>query len=337
MPADRREENSNRGLLTEFGLTDQAEQVWRALLADPNASLAEIGDATSAEAPEITKALKELAEAGLARSESSPSGFGIHEPTIAIETLIARDERELASRRERLGAIRATVPDLAEIYVRARAATQQSVDVDVVHAFDEIQERIFLAGERTRIQHRHFMRGVRTETVRGAASADAESLSRGVRQRSLIGTSDLVDPEVFAALQVLHDLGEEIRVVDSVPTQLMIMDRELAVVPRAADDQAQGAIFIREQALVDLLICLFDQMWLVAVPVFDDSNSPGAPSGRVARVLALVATGVKDDRIARTLGIATRTVRRDIADLRDELGVSTRTEIVAAAVRRGWL
>jgi DNA-binding NarL/FixJ family response regulator len=54
-------------------------------------------------------------------------------------------------------------------------------------------------------------------------------------------------------------------------------------------------------------------------------------------VLELVAAGVKDERIARTLGVATRTVRRDIADLRERLGVTSRAEIVAAAVRRGWL
>lgn len=336
MPADRREEG-NRGLLTEFGLTEQAERVWLALLSMPTASLSEIATTAKCSQPSVTQALQELTAAGLARSEDSPSGFGVHEPTIAVETLIARGERELATRRERLGAIRTSVPELAEIYVRARAADHYTVDLDVVHAYDEIQERIFLASEKTRSQHRHFMRGVRAETVRHAAEADAESLGRGVQQRSLIGTADLADPEVFAALQVLHDLGEEIRVVPNVPTQLMIMDRELAVVPRRANDQSQGAIFIREEALVDLLITLFDQMWSAAVPVFDNSDRPGAPIGRAARVLALVATGVKDESIARTLGVGARTVRRDIADLKEALGVSSRTEIVTAAVRRGWL
>lgn len=336
MPADRREEN-NRGLLTEFGLTNQAEQVWLALLSAPDASVTEIAAATGSSQASVGSALNELAGAGLARAEDSPCGFVVHEPTIAIETLIARGERELASRRERLGSIRTSVPELAEIYIRARAANQDTVGLDVVHAYDEIQDRILLASENTRNEHRHFMRGVRAETVRTAAKADADSLGRGVHQRSLIGTSDLEDPEVFAALQVLHDLGEEIRVVASVPTQMMIMDHDLAVVPRCADDQSQGAIFIREQVLVDLLVSLFDQMWSTAIPVFDNSNRPGAPVGRMARVLALMATGVKDETIARSLGVGVRTVRRDIADLKEALGVSSRAEIVTAAVRRGWL
>jgi DNA-binding NarL/FixJ family response regulator len=181
------------------------------------------------------------------------------------------------------------------------------------------------------------MRNVQAESVRSALAADAESLGRGVHQRSIIGTSDLADPEVYEALRSLHALGEEIRALPDVPTQMMIMDRDLAVVPRSAKDEAQSAIFIREPALVALLLHLFEHMWAAAIPVFGDSRSPGAPSGRPARVLELVAVGVKDERIARTLGIGTRTVRRDIAELREQLGVTSRAEIVAAAIRRGWL
>jgi DNA-binding CsgD family transcriptional regulator len=181
------------------------------------------------------------------------------------------------------------------------------------------------------------MRDVQPETVRNAVNVDAASLERGVQQRSIIGTTDLADPEVFDALAMLHELGEEIRALPYVPTQMMIMDRDLAVVPRSPDDPSQGAIFIREQALVDLLIYLFDHMWSVGLPVFTNSQGPGAPTGRVARVLELMAAGVKDERIARTLAVATRTVRRDIADLKEMLGVSSRTEVVAAAVRQGWL
>lgn len=336
MPADRREDVS-RGLLTEFGLSEQAELVWLALLAEPFATRDELTATTVLSSPDVASALSELMHAGLARHESSPSGFGVHEPTIAIETLIARGERELAARRERLGAIRSSVPDLAEIYSRGRASSQQSVDLDVVHTVEEIRQRIFLAGESTKSEHRHLMRDVQAQTVRDAVDADAAILGRGVQQRSIIGTADLANPDVFEALGLLHDLGEEIRVVATVPTQMMIMDRDLAVVPRSPDDQSQGAIFIREPALVALLIFLFDHMWSAAIPVFGNPRGLGPPTDRMARVLELMAAGVKDESIARTLGIATRTVRRDIAEMRDRLRVSSRTEIVAAAIRQGWL
>jgi DNA-binding NarL/FixJ family response regulator len=46
---------------------------------------------------------------------------------------------------------------------------------------------------------------------------------------------------------------------------------------------------------------------------------------------------MKDESIARALGVGPRTVRRDISELKDALGVNSRAEIVAAAAKRGWL
>jgi DNA-binding CsgD family transcriptional regulator len=142
---------------------------------------------------------------------------------------------------------------------------------------------------------------------------------------------------VFAHLQDQHARGEQVRALATVPTQLLIMDESLAVLAVDPEDPRKGAIFIHEQGLIHLLIYLFDHLWSEADPVFNTSIDPNAPVGRPARILELVAGGVKDERIARTLGIGTRTVRRDIAELREQLGVTSRAEIVAAAIRRGWL
>lgn len=59
--------------------------------------------------------------------------------------------------------------------------------------------------------------------------------------------------------------------------------------------------------------------------------------GRRGRVLELVAAGNKDERIARSLGVGTRTIRRDIAELKNQLGAASRAEIVTAAIKRGLL
>jgi DNA-binding NarL/FixJ family response regulator len=51
----------------------------------------------------------------------------------------------------------------------------------------------------------------------------------------------------------------------------------------------------------------------------------------------MLASGLKDEGIGRVLNTGVRTIRRDVAELRELLWVSSRTEIVAAAIRRGWL
>jgi DNA-binding CsgD family transcriptional regulator len=311
--------------------------MWLALLADPTGGISAAGRGRRLTAQQASAATEQLVQANLVRRSDSDEHVTAYEPSLAIETLIARAERNLASQREQLRSIRSRLPSLSETYARARAEQHYSADVEIVQSLDEIRERISLAGEQTKDEHRHLMRNAKAESIIAASPVDAESLARGVRQRSIIGTSDLAKPEVYDALRGQHELGEEIRALPYVPTQVMLMDRELAVVPRAPVDSSLGAIFIRERTIVELLVYMFDHLWSTAIPVFGSDAEPGAPAGRVARVLELMAAGVKDERIARTLGVGSRTVRRDIAELKASLGASSRTEVVAAAVRQGWL
>jgi DNA-binding NarL/FixJ family response regulator len=96
-------------------------------------------------------------------------------------------------------------------------------------------------------------------------------------------------------------------------------------------------MFVRVRSLIDVLIFMFDELWKDARPLFVDEPAPNGPVGRTARVLELVAVGHTDPRIARTLGVGERTVRREVSNLKVLLGVSSRAEIVAAAFRRQWL
>ena len=81
---------------------------------------------------------------------------------------------------------------------------------------------------------------------------------------------------------------------------------------------------------------LFELMWERAAPVPDMDFGEARPDLR-RFLLQQLAAGAKDEQIARTLGISLRTVRRRVADLLIDLGVDTRFQAGAEAVRRGWL
>ena len=55
------------------------------------------------------------------------------------------------------------------------------------------------------------------------------------------------------------------------------------------------------------------------------------------RVLALVATGLRNDRIARELSISIRTVENHLYHIFDKLGVSSRTEAAVHAFHSGLI
>jgi DNA-binding NarL/FixJ family response regulator len=96
-------------------------------------------------------------------------------------------------------------------------------------------------------------------------------------------------------------------------------------------------MFIRQRSLIDTLILMYDYLWTLACPIFTTAIDDGTPTGRPAQVLELMSLGFKDESIARSLGLGVRSIRRDIVLLKTQLNVSTRAEVVAAAVRKGWL
>lgn len=62
-----------------------------------------------------------------------------------------------------------------------------------------------------------------------------------------------------------------------------------------------------------------------------------ALSGREGDVVRLVVDGASNDEIGARLGISSRTVESHLRRLFDRLGVASRTELAARALREGWL
>ena len=54
-------------------------------------------------------------------------------------------------------------------------------------------------------------------------------------------------------------------------------------------------------------------------------------------LIALMASGLKDEAIAVEMGVGARTVRRKVQELYELLGVRTRFQAGVAANQRGWL
>lgn len=60
-------------------------------------------------------------------------------------------------------------------------------------------------------------------------------------------------------------------------------------------------------------------------------------SGREREVLGLLVDGASNDEIGSRLGISTRTVESHLHRLYERVGVGSRTELAARALREGWL
>lgn len=330
---------SDRGgdLLGRFGISADAETVWLALIDAGQATEVELSRSSGQPLDSVRATVGLLVSEKLATQDCADGPVRAVEPSIAVEAQIAREERILAEQKESLSDARTSLAELSRRYARSQAAASRSARYEVILDQAEIRRHIYLAGQSTRSIFRAMIRQATAEVMREALPYDAALAARGVDMRSLVSGDFLADADRFGQLTEQREAGDTHRILPRLPTHMMIFDDELVVLPVDPDDVNLGAMFIHERGVVEPMTALFDNLWAIAQPVFAETAATVELAVRTSRVLELVASGATDTNISRSLGVTTRTVRREVATLRDALGVGSRMEIVPAAVRRGWL
>ena len=169
-------------------------------------------------------------------------------------------------------------------------------------------------------------------------AAMVEVIKDGHRLRAAVA-GDLPVVALREAPDVLRaraQAGEQIRLLPELPTRLIVIGTTHAVVPEPLGYADEPRLLVRQGALVEALILLFEELWSRAAPVPELDLGEARPDLR-RFLLQLLAAGQKDEQIARALGMSLRTVRRRIADLMTELGADSRFQAGVEAVRRGWI
>ncbi|MEV6005734.1 helix-turn-helix transcriptional regulator [Streptomyces sp. NPDC051976] len=164
-----------------------------------------------------------------------------------------------------------------------------------------------------------------------ALEMDAVLVRRGVRLRALYRQALLQVPRYNKYLHDLSDAGVDVRVIDHGAHDLLVYDRHTVVLPGVPSRRATSMTLVRGAVLVRSYAALFEDYWLRGKPL--DVAGAGVRSGELElsdqerAIIRLMALGLSDDRIARTLGIARRTVQRVMSKLMERLQVSTRFEV----------
>jgi DNA-binding CsgD family transcriptional regulator len=148
-------------------------------------------------------------------------------------------------------------------------------------------------------------------------------------------------------------MGEQARTVRELPIKMIISDDQLALIPAAVTSRSLDTTFvIRKSPVLDALIALFEAEWSKATPVPGadapggpvaprDAAAQGAAAGRpdaeTAALLSMLAAGLTDASIARSLSWSMRTTQRRMRQLMNDLGATSRFQAGVAARERGWL
>lgn len=139
-----------------------------------------------------------------------------------------------------------------------------------------------------------------------------DALRRGMTMRTIIHASVLEDPRKAARIRELHAAGDLHRVVDEPIQQLLVFDRTVAFVRITPVSYSPGALVIRQQSLISILIDLFEQAWARGREV----TEPGQRlTPREREVLALIAEGRSNSAVARALSITEAAVGKHVASV----------------------
>jgi hypothetical protein len=157
----------------------------------------------------------------------------------------------------------------------------------------------------------------------GATRTGRERLRRGEPQRAIYPAHLLSSDVGRAWMSSWRQIGEDQRVVPTTETEFAVFGDSAVVALVGWDDPAPGYAVIRDPLVIRLYSAYFDLAWKQALPALAD----GASRESDPRVVELLELGMKDEAIARTLGVSLRTVRRRVAELMAVNGVDTRFQL----------
>lgn len=155
---------------------------------------------------------------------------------------------------------------------------------------------------------------------------------RGVRVRAVYSRALLAVPQHATHLRRMSDTGVSVRILDHVPHDLLVLDRETACLTAeaagAGGEQAR-LVRIKEPLLAASFAAIYESYWQRATPLSLTSAARRHVElgPREKAVIRLMTNGYSDDRIARKLGITTPDVQSVVTALMERLDAGSRFEV----------
>lgn len=317
-------------LFEPVGLSPLDEEVYRAVLRGPRSTLAELAARTGYEPGLLAPTLVRLEECGLISPVAgTPRRWVPAMPESAVEMLVVR-------RMEQLQRLRQATDSLMAQYLASRQDSRPDELIEVLTGAEASVQRFSQVQMTVAEELLIFDRPPYAQ--QGGNPGQHAALARGVRWRAIYAPESLEPAGMPEVVRDLRKAGERARVLADLPMKLVIADRRIALLPLVTGDVIGQTVVVHPSSLLDALVTLFEVLWERAAPFAGTMEcASGGPAEEDRRLIELLAMGLKDDAIARQLGLSTRTMRRRIKRLMDELGVRNRFQAGSQAARRGWI
>lgn len=299
-------------VLEALGVCSEDEQLYRVLLARPEATTTDLVADTGWATTRVARHLRSLLELGLAsRTTGRPARFTPAVPEAAVELLALRKQAAIVE--ARLG---------AAVLTEEFRARRDAGAFTVIRGQQAMAQRFYQAQQSAQTEV------LVLDKPPFVVLPIEPRRAHGVTYRTIYDMAALVEPAEIAAAR---SAGPSCRMLRDVPLKLVVADRRTGLM-----QTGQELVEIGPSTLLDALLRLFELLWQQATPL-TPSSSEGPLSFEDQQLLALAAAGLTDQAIARRLGVAQRTVERRMQRILKALDATTRFQAGLRAGQRGLL
>jgi DNA-binding CsgD family transcriptional regulator len=335
-------------VLAALGVSDREESVYHYLVSTAPATMEEVSDGTGLPVECAADALYGLLRHGFAhRLKETPARFTAASPS-AVGAVISRKLADLQQAQDMLAALTARYS--------AQHLTADGIGAfEVIRGLEPLRERTLDMVTTARFEALNM---VKPPVVAVQATEGVEPDPR-VRGRVVFDRDVVTDLKNLDAIRSRPGTHYEVRVHTMVPVKMLAVDRSMALVPIAQDDDVPVGLLVFKGALLDSFLALFDYVWETSVGFHVRDRGEGRDAGESAdpgdalaavprqrraplsapdrQLLSLLLAGLTDKAIAAHFRISVRTVERKVRALMDAAHVRTRMQLAWEASRQGWL
>lgn len=333
-------------MLSALGVPAAEEELFRALLRHPNATLGQLARESGRPESDCEQLLNGLEGAGLVNPVAGqPQRYVAVAPDVAFRSLIS-------ARQAALHRAEAEIVTLTREYRASLGATAITGVVEVLSGQVNTRQRARALHEQAATEvlsmlgplpTGHALSPVPEPAATARPTTSAPASRPGLRRRTVVEAAALERGQLRPQLSGVDggrepDAGE-LRIATAIPATMIVYDRATALVLLASADEFgdSGAVLVRPSALLDALLELFERVWAAAAPTERVPAKDTMLSTIELQVLTLLVSGLTDRAIAHQLGISERSVQRYVRVLMDLAAARSRLQLGWYASGHGWL
>lgn len=314
-----------------------------------------LSEVTGASVEMVDRAHRALVDLRVIERAGAREGWRAVSPRLAMAKLVLPIEAEVRRRAAYAEGVRERLQLLLPVH-EARQDADAGDTVELVTEPDELTRLISaeIGGCRTELA----LMWPRALDPLLLANWHRNAQARGARVRTIHQHSARYHLPTQRLVDMVGSARVEFRTTAQLPLQLVMVDRRVCLL-MSADDPAVAdqptadqpgpdgpaaaavdglAVVLRHPFVVSRLAAVFEQTWTRAGPFTREDPQPAWVGEDIRRsILQLLATGAKDEAVARRLGVSIRTCRRHVSELMTALGATSRFQGGVEAVRRGLL